>query len=908
MFLYNIFILPFVIFLEMIAYIIYSNSFLLLNPVWAIFYISLFVNYITHPIFTKVEQLCQKDSEKYESLLPKINQIKRNFKGQEQRMLLQTYFRQNKYHPLLAHFRQSLTIFLQVPVFIASYQVITSNPLFVSQTMEDINNSLFLFGFPIHILPLLMTAINVVSISFYAKGKPLSSKLYMAILPVVFLVLLYSSDASIVLYWIFNNFFSLLRNAYFYAKKSFKHYISAAIILVISFIAFNFMTKNDLTYLLGIVPLIIVIAGWFLVNRIKDDIFYLCLLLQFLVICIVMQMMGIVSLSGTETQCIEILFLVTIGYLCYKLLISKIPVTITSGQYSLCALSAVVIFYFYLPLKIINSSPLEFYSYIPPIELIYSDLEAALGFFFIYPLMFFLLLKNYQKPIWYFSLVVFFIALTEFYTFNINADILQPNLEFSTLRSFTYPMEERLSELLVNIGIIVCVALVLRFNLIKYVKAFIGAVFVIYLFLGIRELRSLYKENDEFTNKIEENVKFEISKKGKNVVILFLDRAYAGFLPLIKQEKPELIENFTGFTYYPRTVSLAVQTLYSSPSLLGGYEYTPIKLQNDTKRRAVDKHNEAISVLPEIFRQNNYNVILSDMPYINYDDRKAPPLYHKDIRIIDSVHTKINKNENISAKMKKKLFLFIFFRVAPKIHKNNIYSMLRRTGVSLASTAQKELTNFENFIQNTEITEKEIGTFTIFVSTLPHQPSIVTPNYELTEDTAVFFATKKESFNMDTQLHYNVNVLSYMEVSKYITKLKENGVYDNTKIIVMSDHAWPLMAGNHIDEKIVYNNSLLMVKDFNAKGELKTDWSFMTSADVPFLTVSGIIKNPLNPFTGKPLSMEEKQTGINVITKALEKWSPSHYQDKNRTYLYEDTAHYMHINKENIKSLIKEIK
>ena len=116
------------------------------------------------------------------------------------------------------------------------------------------------------------------------------------------------------------------------------------------------------------------------------------------------------------------------------------------------------------------------------------------------------------------------------------------------------------------------------------------------------------------------------------------------------------------------------------------------------------------------------------------------------------------------------------------------------------------------------------------------------------------------------------------------------------------------MAGNHIDEKIVYNNSLLMVKDFNAKGELKTDWSFMTSADVPFLTVSGIIKNPLNPFTGKELSVKEKEQGQDVMTSRLEKWSPSHYQDKNRTYLYEDTAHYMHINKENIKSLIKEIK
>ena len=901
MFLYNIFILPLLLVLEIIIHIM--QPVLFLNPIIAIFYVSLFVNFITHPIFAKVEQLCQKDNDEYKKLLPRITQIKKNFKAQEQRMLLQTYFRQNKYHPLLAHFRQSLTIFLQVPIFIASYQAITANPLFVSQTMEQINNSLFLFGFPIHILPLLMTAINVVSISFYMKGKSLTSKLYMGILPAVFLILLYSADASIVLYWIFNNIFSLLRNTFFYIKENVKCYLVAAIILIGLLIIFNPFSPNVSSCLLGLLPLIDIIIAYILWKRIRNDIFYLCLLLSALTIGTVMQIMGM----GAETQYLEILLLFTAGYLCYKIFVSPNQITISGTQYGICALAAVVIFYFYLPLKIINSSPQEFYSYIHPIELVYSELSIALGLFFFYPLMFFLLLKNHRKPIWYLSLVAFFISLAEFHIFTLNNDILQPNLEFSTLTTFTYSIQERLFELLINIGIILGVALVLRFKLMKYVKLFISALLVVYLFLGIRELHSLYTEDAVLENKVKENIKFEISKNGKNVVILFLDRAYAGFLPLIKEEKPELIANFTGFAYYPRTVSLAVQTLYSTPSLLGGYEYTPQKLQNDTQRRAVDKHNEAISVLPEIFRRHNYDVILSDIPYINYDNRKEPPLYHKDIRVIDSIRTKINENENVSFKMKKKLFFFIFFRLAPKTYKNNIYYMMRATDISLAATAQKEYLNFENFIKNTKITEKENGTFTVFISILPHQPVTVTEDYEITEDKALFSKQQKKNFNAETQLHYNVNMLSYMEVSKYITKLKENGVYDNTKIIIMSDHAWSLTGVNNIDEKIVYNNSLLMVKDYNATGELKTDWDFMTSADVPFMAVSGTIENPSNPFTGKTISTEEKQSGINVITSTLPEWAPGHYHDKNRTYLYKGQINYMHIDKENIKNLIKKV-
>ncbi|MBQ3931755.1 MAG: hypothetical protein II725_05715 [Firmicutes bacterium] len=50
---------------------------------------------------------------------------------------------------------------------------------------------------------------------------------------------------------------------------------------------------------------------------------------------------------------------------------------------------------------------------------------------------------------------------------------------------------------------------------------------------------------------------------------------------------------------------------------------------------------------------------------------------------------------------------------------------------------------------------------------------------------------------------------------------------------------------------------LLMVKDFNARGFTVSD-EFMTNADVPALAADGIIKDPVNPFTGRPINMNEK--------------------------------------------------
>ncbi|MDR1900924.1 MAG: hypothetical protein LBQ88_01390 [Treponema sp.] len=59
-------------------------------------------------------------------------------------------------------------------------------------------------------------------------------------------------------------------------------------------------------------------------------------------------------------------------------------------------------------------------------------------------------------------------------------------------------------------------------------------------------------------------------------------------------------------------------------------------------------------------------------------------------------------------------------------------------------------------------------------------------------------------------------------------------------------------------------NPILLVKDFYASGGIKTDHAFMTNADVPFLAFQGQIENPVNPFTGKKISVEPKNNPLYV--------------------------------------------
>ena len=74
--------------------------------------------------------------------------------------------------------------------------------------------------------------------------------------------------------------------------------------------------------------------------------------------------------------------------------------------------------------------------------------------------------------------------------------------------------------------------------------------------------------------------------------------------------------------------------------------------------------------------------------------------------------------------------------------------------------------------------------------------------------------------------------------------------------------------GNHsIDATNYY--PLLMVKDFGSTGFTVSD-EFMTNADVPALAAEGIIADPVNPFTGKRITTDEKTAHAQFITTSTE--------------------------------------
>src|SRR5574344_435109 len=243
-FLYTLIIYPLIQIIEF-AFMLFQNVFK--NAGISVIGVSLAVSVLCLPLYIVAEhwQQIQRDIEK--RLDPGINRIKETFKGDEQYMILSTFYKQHHYHPIMA-LRSSFGLLIQIPFFIAAYTFLSNlpalhgKPFFFIRDMGA-QDALFHIGsFPINILPIAMTLINIIAGAIYTKGFKLKDKLQIYGMALVFLVLLYNSPSGLVLYWTMNNVFSLVKNIFYKIKKPLLVlYISLCIFLValISFVMYK---------------------------------------------------------------------------------------------------------------------------------------------------------------------------------------------------------------------------------------------------------------------------------------------------------------------------------------------------------------------------------------------------------------------------------------------------------------------------------------------------------------------------------------------------------------------------------------------------------------------------------------------------------------------------------------------
>ena len=195
----------------------------------------------------------------------------------------------------------------------------------------------------------------------------------------------------------------------------------------------------------------------------------------------------------------------------------------------------------------------------------------------------------------------------------------------------------------------------------------------------------------------------------------------------------------------------------------------------------------------------------------------------------------------------------------------------------------KAFTALQHLPAMTGISAGEENTFLILSNTSTHdvtmlqepefvpQQSVDNTDYEAAHKVrGASFGGHLELKTAEQMKHYQSDMAAFIQLGQWFDYLRKNGLWDNTRILVVSDHGWELGL-NHIltggregsnalapyDGVMAYN-ALMMIKDFSSGDEFTVSDSFMTIADMPSEAMKGLIVDPVNPFTGNPVTEDAK--------------------------------------------------
>jgi len=846
--LYTIFIFPIEQIIELSYVFIYR---IFDNPALSVLGVSLAVSIFTLPLYFMAERHQQTERDIQKKMKGAVDNIRSVFSGDERFMLLSTYYRQNGYHPLYS-LRTSVSLIIQIPFFIAAYHFLSNLEMIKGVPFGPIKDlakpdSLFMIGgFSLNVLPVLMTIINIISSFIYAKGLSFKENIQLYGMAAIFLLLLYNSPAGLVLYWTGNNLFSLVKNMLQKTKHAPKIIYAILFILLAPVCIFVLFFHKGLF----IKRLILFLAALFI------------LLLPLFKIII--------------TKIIESI----------KFKVKILPeFSEFNSRKNIFIFSLIGIFLLIglvIPTTLISSSVNEFSFLDPfssPFPYIMLTILQCLGYSLLI-IFIYLLFDNKVKTILTILLTVLFgILLANTLTFTKEYGIMTPDLSFERFSVLSAKDMILNMLLLLFTGTVTLVLIFLRKKIIL-----ISLQIILIITLLTSGLFNIIGINKDFVN--EPPLKnsnagkiFTLSKTGKNVIVIIIDRAVSGYFPHVIEEKPELIDSFKGFVYYPNTTAPGRFSLHGLPSVFGGYYYTPYKIHNRTNELQMDKIREAIQILPRIFEDNNYFVFTEHLPYVKTN------VFENNKNITEGYNNKAYsgsfiKEFNIEVfdyykLLYKNLIRFAFFKASPVIFHEFVYD--NGDYLSITSTIKKfpkhTIDNY-SFLYNlpniTETTNENTNYALIIYNELTHAPAFLElPDYTPSNN----ITNKKEGLFSDEDNYY-VNMASYLLLAKWFDYLKENEIYNNTRIIIASDHGNNLIKPLPNDIKLPNNrwlryfNSMLMVKDFDSEFELKTDYSFMTNSDVPHIAADGLIEKLTNPFTEKEL-LPDKDNGY-IVTSSMD--------------------------------------
>lgn len=295
---------------------------------------------------------------------------------------------------------------------------------------------------------------------------------------------------------------------------------------------------------------------------------------------------------------------------------------------------------------------------------------------------------------------------------------------------------------------------------------------------------------------------YTFSNREVNHLYIILDMFDGREVERILADRPGLRRRFEGFTWYPNTLAPGFSTHLSLTAMMGGRDHTAeaITLRRDEPRWS--KMFKAFTVLPGEFLRRGRRVAMPDPPNIIPGWFRPPgkpvpsladflPEYdpssgrlHLVANLPKSFLAEWEREIGMTAMIDSGAFSFYLslsvFRVAPGWLKGGVYG----NGAWLGSAGKMDRVFttkvLEDCMELGTLTRKSAvdggpGLFALVYSKMTHWPYYLGPDGLIPEDRP--------------QPHHYTERRALAMLADFFDWMKENGVYDNTHIMVVSDHS-----------------------------------------------------------------------------------------------------------------------
>jgi YidC/Oxa1 family membrane protein insertase len=832
------------------------------EPGSALIAVSFCVNSILLPVYAVADKWQHQERATQKRMKPKLDTIRAAFKGDERQMIINAYYRQLGYSPLLA-LRSSAGLFLQVPFFLGAYWFLSHSSSLAGipfSLLRDLGkpDALIAFnGFSVNLLPVLMTAVNLCSALVYTKDLGAKDKLQLYGIALLFLVLLYHSPSGLVLYWLCNNIFSLGKNL---ASTLLKRPARAL---------------QAITSLAGLILIAGALSNKFNVDRYR---FFIAGMGAFIIAAPFLWNFLLIKIGNGEKFSLKNeknIYFAACAALCL-LTGLLIPAQVMAGDASDFAEP-----YFFITRTFVQSFTVCLF--IP-----------ALIWAFASPVIRKILASI--APIIALAGVISVFALSASYGVMTNGfKIEQPELI-----SRAFPIGVNIAAL----GIAIAVPAI--FFIIKQEKilaglfyavsiAVIGMSVVAFITLnkGLKEIETARSAQEKTPRS---TVVFPFTKTGRNTFVMFLDRAMGVAMSVLLEKNPALKEDFDGFTFYPNTLSFGPSTIPGLPPIYGGYDYTPLALNSRPDVLLADKANEALTVLPKLFGESGVRVSITDPALTNMRFTPDPTVF-SNIPNVTARNIEGTFNKRLMEEFKLEtenfyasfdfdiLFRYSLFRVAPPALRYGIHYKGRWWRDGSSNAFGRGVTQYSALYYLADMCGADDGneTLSLFFNAATHEPGAYTKEGLLSSNPIFFSKADEARFGSEEAVEYMYTFEAALKaVAQWLGRLRAMRVYDNTRIIIVSDHG--SSSGDFFEDMfdgadMAGYNPLLLVKDFGAKGVLTISDEFMTNADVPAIITKGFFTEKIkNPYLGTPLertfSENDPLTVVSLISSSPARHGP----------------------------------